>query len=60
LVDLETSRLPTAVPAQTQLIVLRTYQAELQAILPQAAGEELARIVQALAEIEAEIARLEK
>jgi hypothetical protein len=60
LVDLETSRLPTAVPAQTQLIVLRTYQAELQAILPQAAGEELARIAQALAEIEAEIARLEK
>jgi hypothetical protein len=59
LVDLETSLLPTAVPAQTQLIVLRTYQAELQALQPQATGEELARIVQALAEIKAEIARLE-
>ena len=59
LVDLDTSGLPTAVPVQTQLTILRTYQTELQAILPQAAGDELTRLQEALEAIEAEIERLE-
>ena len=59
LVDLDTSLLPTAVPAQTQLTVLQTYQSELQALLPQIPDEELARLEQVLAEMEAEITRLQ-
>ncbi len=60
LVDLDTSGLPTAVPLQTQLTILQTYRTELQAILPQSSGEEIALFEQALIEIEAEIARLEQ
>ncbi|MCA9945178.1 MAG: hypothetical protein KC449_16950, partial [Anaerolineales bacterium] len=60
LIDLDTSLLPTAVPLPTQLTILRTYQAELQAILPQIADNEQTRYEQALAEIAAEIARLEQ
>ncbi|WP_420643836.1 hypothetical protein [Candidatus Leptofilum sp.] len=59
LVDLDTSRLPTAVPTETQLIILRNYQTELQTLLPQTSGDDLPLLQQALAEIEAEIDRLE-
>lgn len=59
-INMDTSQLPTAVPLQTQLTILRTYQAELEALLPQNTGEELARLEQILTELEAEIARLEQ
>ena len=52
--------MPTAVPIPTQLTILRTYQAELQALLPETNGERLAQLEQALAQIAAEIARLEE
>lgn len=59
LVNLDTNGLPTAVPISTQLIILRTYQAELEAMRPQTNGERLAQLDQALTQIAAEIARLE-
>ncbi|MBK8906239.1 MAG: hypothetical protein IPM53_33985 [Anaerolineaceae bacterium] len=59
LVDLDTSGLPTAVPVPTQLTILRTYWNELQVILPQAAGEELTHLQEALEAVESEIERLE-
>ncbi len=60
LINMDTSALPTAVPTQTQLIILRNYQAELQALLPETNGERLAQLEQVLAQITAEIARLEE
>ncbi|MAU01516.1 MAG: hypothetical protein CL608_30635 [Anaerolineaceae bacterium] len=62
LVDLDTSRLPTAVPIPTQLTILQTYQAELQALLPTVSSDEqeqLERLNEALQQIEMEITRLQ-
>jgi hypothetical protein len=60
LVDLDTSELPTAVPIPTQLTILRTYQTELEAILPLMPDEDLPRLEQMLASMKVEIARLEQ
>ena len=60
LVELDTSRLPTAVPAGTQLIILNNYRAELLALSPEEVGENQHLLEQVLADIEAEIARLEQ
>ncbi|WP_420627603.1 hypothetical protein [Candidatus Leptofilum sp.] len=60
LVDLDTGRLPTAVPTETQLIILQNYRDEILAYLPQASDDERPLAEQALNQIEAEIARLEQ
>ena len=60
LVELDTSSLPTAVPVGTQLIILNNYRAELLALSPEEVGENQHLLEQVLADIEAEIARLEQ
>ncbi len=60
LINMDTSQLPTAVPVQTQLTILQTYQAELEALRSQTNGERLAQLEQALDQIAAEITRLEQ
>ena len=56
-VELDISHLPTAVPIQTQLTILRTYQGELQAMQPH---ENQRQLEQLLIEIAAEIDHLEQ
>lgn len=62
LINMDTSQLPTAVPVQTQLTILQTYQAELQALLPTFSSDEqeqLERLNEALQQIDMEITRLQ-